>query len=536
MSKLGNERLRSFSNIFIEEITNANASSEIEDFAKTRQADRFQKKMVVAGDSLREKTIGEFCRFNDIALLIIPSIDSDILSNARLFIRRALEHTTKNSVPDSIQESLNLGLLLNLWRFGPGASNGVNGTHFVHKITQNMTCTSDSESLVRILRRVNPHLRDYDISNGDGVTLVEGSRLTTVPKNQDIERTIAIEPSGNMALQLAAGMYLESALRSVGLDISTQADLNKQLACRASIDGSLATLDLSHASDLITPALVQLLMPTEWYYLLDHLRSDKCTLPNGEVIKLNMMSTMGNGFTFPLMTLIILSLIYGFQSKYNFGSTNRIDYERISVFGDDIIIPCDWYVMFTDVLTKAGLIVNNDKSFFSGSFRESCGGDYYKGVLVTPFYIKSLAVDAEVYVAINQLLKWSCHWGFPVYKSLEYLLSLLHKPFEPFLVPMWSSPTSGILTTQVKSRFNMLQPKQVFRKMINHPLSLLMATSGYVTSDKYGNLVYLPRESAGSYEVVKCRMPKGYLDGHDSLYMNHEEANTLDRVLTLALS
>lgn len=539
MTKLttGDQRLIDFRSTFTNELTSFGIPNVYIEKSIERQRDRISKKMLFTNDgSINAFAVSEFVVYNNKARETVIALPDSILRNSKLFITRALEAFTKANIEDSVQENMNLGLLLQNWRFGPGASNEVLGTHFSVKITQDMTGTKKAIPFIRLMRQLNPHLYGYDAKKmSSGIALIEGSKLTTVPKNQETARTIAIEPSGNMALQLAAGWYLEGALRCVGLDIRDQQDKNKNLALRGSVDGSLATLDLSHASDLITPKLIELLFPPEWYSFLMSIRSENISLPDGSVIDLGMMSTMGNGFTFPLMTLSILALLYGYYASKSVGKNHRIDYSVNAVFGDDIIIPTEHYEPFVNVLEAAGLSVNKDKSFFQGLFRESCGGDYFDGHDITPFYVKSLSSDPEVYVAINQLLEWTMQRSLNAYKTFNQLISWLHKPYKPLLVPEWCAPFQGIRTTLVERHYYMLEPLQKRVRLDNHPLNILSVLGGYVTSNEDGNMLYLPRENAGRYHVVKRHLPRGYVDGRCPLCRGNGVSSRLARFVGVSL-
>lgn len=405
-------------------------------YAVDRQLQRYSKKYRICDNNLRDVALADFISNNKIAGSTVSTLCGEDLNNARLFISRALEIFTRVHTLTP-QCNLDLGLLLSLWKFGPGASVGTRSTHFCDKIRDDkITATSRVIHLHKQLRLLNHHLRFIDeTQTGPSVVVVNGSNLTTVPKNDKTDRTIGTEPLANMALQLAAGSYIEGALRSVGLDISEQEPKNKALAYKGSLDGSLATIDLKAASDMITFSLIDQLWPREWCYLFRMLRSEETNIRCGSVhdgtYKLNMVSTMGNGFTFPMMTLTLLALVYSTMCKHRRTRGFCLNYNEVGVYGDDIIVPSACYADMLHMLTSAGLIVNEDKSYVSGAFRESCGGDYYMGYDVTPFYVKSLQTDAEVYVAINQVLNWASKHRVSCFHTLGFLLSLLRVPDKP---------------------------------------------------------------------------------------------------------
>jgi hypothetical protein len=98
---------------------------------------------------------------------------------------------------------------------------------------------------------------------------------------------------------------------------------------------------------------------------------------------------MGNGATFELESLIFYSLLWSVCCQ---------DEERtISVYGDDLICPSDCYDEVLDALSLLGFVPNDEKSFGSGPFRESCGKDYWAGTNVRPVYVKDGVSTKEIF-------------------------------------------------------------------------------------------------------------------------------------------
>jgi len=541
----GEERLTAFLTTLTEELPDKGPQKP----AVMRQVQRARKRARFHREDLRGKAIADFLAINEKVRELQNSsppslsLDQMIVDNARYFITTVLERYTSSFDELAIQQPLEMSYLWSNWRFGPGASNGTKGSHTVDKIHQDMTCTALCEPFVLKLRSTHPYFIARDGQKGvTGVSQIEGSKLSTVPKNEDTERTIAIEPSGNMCLQLAAGMYLEGALRHIGLDIRNQQLKNKAMAKRGSLTGDVATLDLKSASDMISIDLVRALFPSSWFALLMKLRSPMITVPSdgkgggvGKQVELHMISTMGNGFTFPLMTLVLVALIYGYRCLHG-GPSLYIDWSNTCVFGDDIIIPTHEYEGFVDVLTKAGLVVNLDKSYSAGAFRESCGGDYLNGVDITPFYVKSLASAADVYVVINQVLEWCARENILLHKTLSVLRSFIDG--KPHLVPEWLNPDQGILTAGCPARYTYLS---LVQEMVRLPceathFSMCLAVGGYVipVGDE---LFYLPRSlKQPRVRVRRSRLPKGYLDGWDPSYRSQPAAGLVASVVAIHFS
>jgi hypothetical protein len=510
---LGTITFEEFSKSLLDDIdyTLAVRKDECHQFALHRLRDRFRKKFAVRDPQLATDAINKFKIINHLVSTKRVVTDPFILHNARLFINQAFERYNKRFDSDLIQVPFDISHIISEWRFGPGASNDVKGTHTAEKLYQPMSCTVAAEPLVKSLRETNVYIRSFDAMGNTPTRVVGGSRLATVPKNEENDRTIAIEPSGNMSLQLAVGVYIEKVLRSIGLDIKLQQDLNKSLAKLGSISGGLVTIDMKSASDLILVDLCRKLLPHQLSLFMLRIRSPECELPDGEVLKLNMMSTMGNGFTFPLMTLLFVSLLYAVRLRRG-GPVNYIDWSTCGIFGDDIVCTKDEASELISVIEDSGFIINKDKSFLEGDFRESCGGDYYKGYDCTPFYVKSLSGDSEVYVAINQIFDYCGKHGFIFDKVICCLVRHFKHPLH--LVPEWHSDTDGVRTTQVPRRYTHLAVKQKRIVLRNEHFASMLIAGGYIASGGPG-LSYIPRPLKTRYVVRKSRLPNGFLDGRD---------------------
>jgi len=233
----------------------------------------------------------------------------------------------------------------------------------------------------------------------DSVEYSTGNHIITVPKNAKTDRTIAVEPGLNTWIQLGIGKAIRRRLRFAGFNLNS--DYKNQLgAFKGSIDDSLATIDFSAASDTIAKELVRLVLPPVWFSVLDAARSHYFTL-DGVTRRAEKFSTMGNGFTFELESL----LFYCISRAVAFHTNTR---GVISVYGDDIIAPVEMADDLSWVLGVLGFEVNPKKSYSSGPFRESCGGHYYNGYDITPFYVKAPIVRlVDLIHVCNQLRKWA---------------------------------------------------------------------------------------------------------------------------------
>lgn len=254
-----------------------------------------------------------------------------------------------------------------------------------HWMTTALTLTGNNE------RHLITTLSDEAKALNDFVVSVPGNRITFVPKDTKTDRTIAIEPSGNIMLQLGVGTHIKNRLKSWGINLRSQRK-NQMLAHRGSLQSGpeeLSTIDLAMASDTVSFEVVKSLLPRNWFLYLSELRSATGTLKTEEGIKsidYEKFSSMGNGYTFELESLIFFAITLAcYEDEY--GSSKH--YQRcISVFGDDIVCPA---AISTDLISKLSLFgfkVNEDKSFIRGKFKESCGKDFFLGHDVRPFFLR----------------------------------------------------------------------------------------------------------------------------------------------------
>lgn len=209
------------------------------------------------------------------------------------------------------------------------------------------------------------------------------NKFFTVPKDTEKDRGCCKESSVNVTLQLDAAHSLRVALRRLGIDLESNQFLHADLAKAGSRDGFLATIDLSNASDTLSRVLVELLLPRQWFELLNSLRATHTNI-DGSLVRLEKFSSMGNGFTFELETLIFACIAR--VSSIIQGS----DTSNVWAYGDDLIVESRIAPLLCKTLAFLGFTPNWKKSFWEGPFRESCGGDFFNGTAVRPFSLETL--------------------------------------------------------------------------------------------------------------------------------------------------
>ncbi len=279
--------------------------------------------------------------------------------------------------------------------WGPGASTRLSRLtgDSCYKYSGQPEVTPNAYALGNAAISQNP-LWKHEVDLVDGPRTVWGSRLTTVPKNYKIDRCIAVEPDLNMFVQKGIGSVIRQKLKSVGINLDSQ-EAN-QLGAR---DSSLATIDFSMASDSVSQGLVWYLMPPNWSELLQSARSELCVLPNKRLHRLSKISSMGNGFTFELETLIFWALACA--------CVPVSERSRVLVYGDDVLLPVEYAERFIDISKVAGFLTNEEKSFISGPFRESCGVHIHNGHDISPFYVRRPVTTWEdLFLLHNNLRRW----------------------------------------------------------------------------------------------------------------------------------
>lgn len=231
------------------------------------------------------------------------------------------------------------------------------------------------------------------------------SRLIWVPKTAKGPRLIAAEPTSHQWCQQLLLRFLFDQCRvhfgTHFIDFKDQAK-SGSLVLKASLDKTLATVDLSDASDRLTCWTVERIFRTN-KSLLCALHAARTRYVRDEIsdvsnfLSLRKFASQGTATTFPVMSLVMLCIALG----SSLGDTDRVTWAKLKelrtkvrVFGDDIILPVHGYGRLVRAMDLLQLKVNVAKSFTNGHFRESCGTDGFFGVDVTPCKPRTLIADS----------------------------------------------------------------------------------------------------------------------------------------------
>ena len=226
------------------------------------------------------------------------------------------------------------------------------------------------------------------------------SKLIAVPKTAKGPRLIASEPTSHQwCQQWVKTRLLERSRRSlIGLFFDDRDQTASQrLVTLASETRSLATLDLSSASDRVScrhveslfranKSLLEVMHACRTRWVVDRISSPP------QHIRIRKFAAMGSALTFPVQSIFFLACALASAGAHSRESVLSLK-GKVRVFGDDIIVPSNAYDPLVSLLTHLGLKVNTAKSFVRGHFRESCGVDAWRGFDITPVKPKTLVVN-----------------------------------------------------------------------------------------------------------------------------------------------
>jgi len=328
-------------------------------------------------------------------------------------------------------------------------------------------------------------------------TIEGGNVVTTVPKNSKTDRVIAIEPGWNLWFQKGLGQMIRRRLLRYGCNLNSQVP-NQNLA-RESFSQHLATVDFSSASDTISRKVCELLLPPRWFTAMELFRSH-CGNLDGRKLLYEKFSSMGNGFTFELESLIFYSCAWACCSAD--------EYDKISVFGDDVILPAHRLPSFHDLVAALGFVVNTKKSFSSGNYFESCGEHYFRGVGVKPFFLRRKVQKVwDLYLFHNNIMDYAnrCNAGMALdtrFRALViYLRELTPRAFR-FLVPRHLG-TAGYWC-------NLDEARPSVKPQLGYSVPCLVTVAAKLPFDGYGLVLDRIRAITTSTIGVKFQGPSAF--------------------------
>lgn len=405
----------------------ATGNMSTDDFKRLYQFYSFTRKLPASGDDYSCKLAGynKLLAGERSCMVTNMTIDSRIREQYPVFdrVKTIIQEILGDIAPTFLSDAEAF--------FGPGSTVNINNrtfeeTSMFYKITDKLVVPEKACKYLAALVSANPNwvnmlASHYALERGENETYLQfemrvfdahflivsdsyPSKIGFVPKDINEHRAIGIELNGLVPLQKVVGDMIRKRLRRAGIDLNSQ-QRNRHMASLAKTF-MLATIDLANASSSISFELVRALLPPEWFVLIDTFRSShgRCgSLSGSGTIKYRMVSSMGNGFTFELESLIFFALA---KATCQLNGLQSLEIKRsVSIYGDDIIIPKAIVTPFLANLTLFGFTANKSKSFTEGSFFESCGADYYDSTDVRPFFLKRrISTVKDVLFLLNSLM------------------------------------------------------------------------------------------------------------------------------------
>lgn len=287
-------------------------------------------------------------------------------------------------------------------------------------------------------------------------------KIVDVPKSMKTRRTISKEPATLMFLQQGVKEVLYDFIEKhpyLGKRINfAHQEWNAQLAIESSLTQEYSTIDLSNASDTVTLELVKAVFRgTPLYPFLIALRSTEAEFSRNDRVVLAKYAPMGSALCFPIETLIFACLAEYAVRRAHALNLGYHGYWR--VYGDDIIVHRAVFDDMMLALKEYGFTPNPSKSFtFPCNFRESCGGEGYDGIDVTPMRLPrrwfSVEGDltsrhAELYVGLMEMANTAFLYEFSLLRTwiMRILFSYSAAP------PLFSQEGRGTVLSEVADNY-----------------------------------------------------------------------------------
>lgn len=225
-------------------------------------------------------------------------------------------------------------------------------------------------------------------------------KVVAVPKDSRGPRLVCVHPAEAIWAQQGVRRVLERGISRrrkwypswswpCGHIRFDDQSVNGRIALLSSRSRRYATLDLKEASDRLSVDLIEHLFG-RYYKFFGCSRARSYRIGNA-TYPMYSYAPMGNATVFPVQSLVFWAICVA--SMHRQGSKAP---GAAFVFGDDIIVPVQYAHGVIKDLEAFGLVVNRQKSFSNGYFRESCGVDAFKGIDVTPIRWKQSVNPTDI--------------------------------------------------------------------------------------------------------------------------------------------
>lgn len=206
-------------------------------------------------------------------------------------------------------------------------------------------------------------------------------KAITVPKQLSSYRVVCPERAYNSRIQNALMKCVRSFWEEQGLDrmfCFRDQDLSRTAAYTGAATGRFATIDSTSASDTVFRDWIREIDHPSLTFLSEYMPTH--VKWGNEVYPMQMFGTMGSALTWYVMMVILYVDIRLSEVLTQFGEERDAakqpvaDYiGKIFFVGDDEVVPSEWAETVLDVMRLLHRIPNQEKTYITGPYRESCG-------------------------------------------------------------------------------------------------------------------------------------------------------------------
>lgn len=323
----------------------------------------------------------------------------------------------------------------------------------------------------------------------------QDSKVRLVPKDYRGPRVIAMEPCLHQYIQQGVRKEIERHIRHSpfreALPLWDQCR-NRELARRGSIDCSLATIDLSDASDTVRVAHLKKYCTDELYSFLEMLRTRSVSCPDHTVVETTTAFPMGSALCFVMEScvylMIALDSIATRVSPYSRLPSSITLYKRImrecrvSVYGDDIIVSKEVAPIVVQALQEEGMLPNLAKCCTGRvPFRESCGYDAFFGHDVAPLRPRHLPGSSDTSLeGFLEMIASFASRGYIRASAFMYSLCMTYFHVQPPVVPTAANIHGAVCSDYLYYYFADQSAKCVYdRKLQQQRVTVVLTKQRY---------------------------------------------------------
>jgi len=357
-------------------------------------------------------------------------------------------------------------------------------------------------------------------------------KLCSVPKNYKTYRMIAMEDTWRAVTARALVDIIETYLPE-GIKLRDQT-YNQKLCLYASMTKSLATIDLSAASDSITRNMISWLFPERFVSIVNKVTPKYYETSSGQRRKLVSFATMGNPLTFITECIVFYAADIAAEIVYHYGSrpdptisfnvdNTTFELPIPGVYGDDQIVRNDCYDTTVAILDHLGFTINMAKSYSGNSqYRESCGKEYYGGEDISAIYYPRHQIHGELVANALQNRVYRDGITQELTDTLTTLVSLQQRL-------MRFSVEAGRVASEI---ITILFPKMTISSVGSHTPDLWgYSDTGKLFSPPAANIAHFVDTKSGQYLVERSMKIEAFCNGEDDA-MSAITKKLADRVRT----